>query len=66
MFVSSHVVFGFETTSYTVVEGTDSAVRLTLFRDGAIDIPAVVDISTVTGTATGGEMKHTNTYNSSR
>ena len=50
-------VFGFDTTSYMVVEGADSVVGLTLFRDGSIDLPAAVNITTISGTASGGKLK---------
>ena len=51
------LAFGFDTTSYMVVEGVDSVVGLTLFRDGRIDLPAAVNITTISGTASGGKLK---------
>lgn len=54
---------GFQPLSYTVTEGVDSFVRLTLFRTGSTDIPALVNITTLFDTATGEKSEQVVTFN---
>ena len=46
-------VVGFESIVYTVIEGNDSFVRLTVFRTGNTDLSGNVSFSTAPGTADG-------------
>ena len=47
------LVVGFFPTIYTVMEGVDPFVTLTLFRTGNINLTASVDLTTVPGSAVG-------------
>ena len=55
----NYTVVGFDPTSYTVTEGTDPSVTLTVFRTGNEDLPATVNFATVPGTADGKDCTHT-------
>ena len=47
------MVVSFDPTSYTVTEGDDGYVELTLVRSGDLSRATVVTITTVDGSATG-------------
>ena len=46
----------YERTSLTVVEGTDDNVELILTREGSVDLPVLVNFTTISGTAEGGRL----------
>ena len=54
-FFSLCPVIGFRASTYSVVEGTNSFVTLILFREGGIDLPTAVNITTIDGTASTGK-----------
>ena len=53
----SCTVVGFDPTAYTVTEGPDAFVTLTIFRRGNINLTANVNLTTAPGTAEEGMLE---------